>query len=99
MQRSELSPAHEPAPAARSRIGWIVIMSMAVGVLLAVVVVILPVVPAEERAMTGGVLLACPVGGGRLAVLSVHFNHEPQRWAAVPAAFLGLTGVAALSGS
>jgi hypothetical protein len=34
-----------------------------------------------------------------LAVLSVRFSDQPQRWAAAPAAFMGLAGLAALSGS
>ena len=36
---------------------------------------------------------------GLLAVLSVWFSEQPQRWAAAPAAFIGLAGLAALSGS
>jgi pimeloyl-ACP methyl ester carboxylesterase len=99
MQRRKSSPPSELGAAARSRTGLIVVTSMAVGLVLAVVVVVVPVVPAEERALTGGVLLAFALGWGLLAVLSVRFGDQPQRWAAAPAAFMGLTGVAALSGS
>jgi pimeloyl-ACP methyl ester carboxylesterase len=99
VQRRKLSPPSELGAAARSRIDLIVVASMAVSLVLAVAVVVVPVVPAEERALTGAALLAFALGWGLLAVLSVRFGDQPQRWAAAPAAFMGLTGVAALSGS
>jgi pimeloyl-ACP methyl ester carboxylesterase len=97
--RSQLRPADEGRPGARGRTGLVVVASTAVGLVLAVVVVVLPVVPAEERALTGGVLLASAVGWGLLVVLSVRFTDRPQRWAAGPATLAALAGLAALSGS
>ena len=46
-----------------------------------------------EPVITGSVLLAFAAGWALLAGLSVRFTSQPQRWAAVPAAFLGLTGL------
>ncbi len=82
-----------------SRIGLIVAASMAAGLLTAAVLVALPFVPAEENTLTGAVLLGFAVGWALLAVLSVRFSDQPQRWAAAPAAFMAVLGVAALSGS
>ena len=45
------------------------------------------------------VLLGCALGWALLAVLSVRFSDQPQRWAAAPAMFMAVVGVAALSGS
>jgi pimeloyl-ACP methyl ester carboxylesterase len=45
------------------------------------------------------VLLGFALGWALLAVLSVRFSDQPQRWAAAPAAFLAAVGVASLSGS
>jgi hypothetical protein len=45
------------------------------------------------------VLLGFAFGWALLAVLSVRFSDQPQRWAAAPAAFMGLAGLASLSGS
>ena len=44
------------------------------------------------------VLLAFALGCDLLAVLSVRFSDQPQRWAFVPAVFLALTGLVSLSG-
>ena len=84
---------------ARSRIGLIVAASMAAGLIVAVVLVAAPFVPAEENVITGVVLLAFALGWALLAVLSTRFSDQPQRWAAVPAAFMGAAGLASLSGS
>jgi len=44
------------------------------------------------------VLLAVALGWGLLAVLSIRFSDQPQRWAFVPAVFLALAGLVSLSG-
>ena len=72
---------------------------MAAGLLTAAVLVALPFVPAEENTLTGAVLFGFAVGWALLAVLSVRFSDQPQRWAAAPAAFMAVLGVASLSGS
>jgi pimeloyl-ACP methyl ester carboxylesterase len=72
---------------------------MAAGLLAAAVLVAIPLIPAKENVLTGVVLLAFALGWALLAVLSVQFSDQPQRWAAVPAAFMGAAGLASLSGS
>src|SRR4029450_13245352 len=56
-------------------------------------------IAAQENALTGAVLLGFAFGWALLAVLSVRFTDQPQRWAAAPAAFRGLACLASLSGS
>jgi pimeloyl-ACP methyl ester carboxylesterase len=72
---------------------------MAAGLIAAAVLVAIPLIPAKENVLTGVVLLAFALGWALLAVLSVQFSDQPQRWAAVPAAFMGAAGLASLSGS
>ena len=91
------SPAWPPA--ARRRIGLIVAGSMAAGVVAAALLVIAPLAPAEEHSQTGMVLLGCALGWTLLAVLSVRFSDQPQRWTAAAAMFMAVVGVASLSGS
>ena len=52
-----------------------------------------PFVPAQEDAVTGALLCGFAVGWALVAVLSARFTAAPQRWAAVPAAFMGLSGL------
>jgi alpha/beta hydrolase fold len=52
-----------------------------------------PFIPAEEPAVTGAVLCGFALGWAMLAVLSVRFTDQPQRWAAAPALFMGLGGL------
>ena len=87
---------HRPA---KSRIGLIVAISMAVGLVLAIVLVAVPFIPPKRNVLTGVVLLGFAVGWALLAVLSVRFTDQPQRWAAAPAAFMALVGLGSFSGS
>src|SRR5215217_8678739 len=80
-------------PGPRGHIGWIVAGSLATGLLAAVLLAAAPVIPAEERAVTGAVLCGFALGWAMLAVLSVRFTDQPQRWAAAPALFMGLGGL------
>jgi pimeloyl-ACP methyl ester carboxylesterase len=64
-----------------------------VGVLLAVA----PFVPAEEGKVTGALLLGFALGWAMLAILSIRFTEQPQRWAVVPAVFMGLGGLLLLA--
>jgi FtsH-binding integral membrane protein len=98
-QASDLQPSSRLQPRSKSRIGLIVAASMAAGLIVAVVLVAAPFIPAEENVLTGVVLLGFALGWALLAVLSVRFSDQPQRWAAAPAAFMGVAGVASLSGS
>jgi pimeloyl-ACP methyl ester carboxylesterase len=69
---------------------------MAAGLVLAVVLVAAPIIPATENVLTGVVLLAFALGWALLAVLSVRFSDQPQRWAAAPAAFMAVAGLISL---
>ena len=77
----------------RGQIGWIVVGSLVAGLISAALLVVAPFVPATEDGITGAVLGGFAVGWMLLAVLSVRFTDQPQRWALVPAAFMGLGGL------
>jgi pimeloyl-ACP methyl ester carboxylesterase len=85
-------PSH-PDPGPRGKIGWIVAGSLATGLVAAVLLAAAPFIPAEERAVTGAVLCGFALGWAMLAVLSVRFTDQPQRWAAAPALFMGVGGL------
>jgi pimeloyl-ACP methyl ester carboxylesterase len=82
----------QPAPGPRGHIGWVVAGSLATGLVAALVLAAAPFVPAEERAVTGAVLCGFALGWAMLAVLSVRTD-QPQRWAVVPALFMGVGGL------
>jgi pimeloyl-ACP methyl ester carboxylesterase len=85
-------PSH-PDPGPRRNIGWIVAGSLATGLLAALLLAGAPFIPAEERAVTGAVLCGFALGWAMLAVLSVRFTDQPQRWAAAPALVMGGGGL------
>ena len=104
----EWSPSWRPTPPPRTRagtvrptlipgrgdrIGWIVAGSLATGLVAALLLAVAPFIPAEERAVTGAVLCGFALGWAMLAVLSVRFTDQPQRWAAAPALLMGLGGL------
>src|SRR4029450_3420265 len=67
--------------------------SLVTGLVAALVLAFLPFIPAEESNLTGAVLCGFALGWAMLAVLSVRFTDQPQRWAAVPAVLMGLGGL------
>src|SRR3712207_6394980 len=77
----------------RGHIGWVVAGSLATGLVAAVLLAVAPFIPAEEPAVTGAVLCGFALGWAMLAVLSLRFTDQPQRWAAAPALFMGLGGL------
>ena len=81
----------------RRRIGWIVAGSLVSGLVVGLLLVAAPFIPAEESAATGALLLGFAFGWAMLAVLSVRFSDQPQRWAAAPALFMGLGGLLLLA--
>ncbi|ALO67055.1 hypothetical protein AS189_11805 [Arthrobacter alpinus] len=89
------SPAHPSRrdPRARWRIGWVVAGSLAAGLLAALLLVAAPFIRAQESEVTGAVLCGFALGWAMLAILSVRFTEQPQRWAAVPAVFMGVSGL------
>jgi pimeloyl-ACP methyl ester carboxylesterase len=56
-----------------------------------------PFTPPTENVLTGVLLLAFALGWALLAVLSIRFSDQPQRWAFVPAGFLAVAGLVSLS--
>jgi pimeloyl-ACP methyl ester carboxylesterase len=67
--------------------------SQIVGLAVAIFLVLGPMSGDSEPTITGSVLLAFGLGWGLLAVSSTRFTDQPQRWALVPAASLGLVGL------
>src|SRR4051794_38017095 len=84
------APAAEPPP--RRRPAMVVGGSLLAGLLAAVALVAGPLAGGAEPAITGGLLLGFAAGWALLAGLSVRFTDRPQRWAAVPAAAMGISG-------
>src|SRR4051795_11482988 len=83
------APAAEPPP--RRRPAVVVAGSLLAGLAAAVALVAGPLAGGREAVITGGLLLGFAAGWGLLAVLSARFPDRPQRWAAVPAAAMGIT--------
>ena len=75
------------------RIGRVVAGSLVTGLLAALLLVAAPFIQVEENDITGAVLWGFALGWAMLAVLSVRFTDQPQRWAVVPAGFLGVSGL------
>jgi pimeloyl-ACP methyl ester carboxylesterase len=63
------------------------------GLIAGLVLVAAPFIKAEERDVTGALLLGFAAGWALLAVLSEQFSDQPQRWAAAPAAFMAVGGL------
>jgi pimeloyl-ACP methyl ester carboxylesterase len=80
----------------RGHIGWLVAGSLTIGLLAALALAAAPFVPAEEARVAGAVLWGVALGWAMLAVLSARTTDQPQAWAAVPAVFMGLGGLALL---
>lgn len=79
------------------RMGWIVAVSMATGLVAALVFATLPFDPVEESAITGAGLCGFASGWAGLWLLSLRYTDQPQRWAMWPALFMGLGGVLLVS--
>jgi hypothetical protein len=77
----------------RGHIGLIVAGSLATGVVAALLLVAAPFIRVQEDDITGAVLCGFALGWAMLAVLSVRFTDQPQRWAVVPAVFMGVSGL------
>ena len=85
--------------APEGHIGLIVAASLAAGLVAALVLVAAPFIPAKDNILISVVLLAFALGWALLAVLSVRFSTQPQRWAAAPAVFFAVAGLVSLLGS
>src|SRR5438445_3170256 len=78
------------------RVGLIVAGSLITGFVVALVLVIGPFGGAQEHVIMGTALLGWALGWGLLAVLSMRWTDQPQRWAAEPAALMALAGASLL---
>lgn len=77
-------------------IGLIVAASMFGGLILALILTLLVFGGATEPVISGVALLAFALGWALLAWLSDRRTDQPQRWAYVPAIFMGVLGLAHL---
>ncbi|SHN88690.1 alpha/beta hydrolase fold [Geodermatophilus obscurus] len=81
----------------RGPIRRIIAGSLLTGAVLAAVLPLLLFAGAPEALITGSALLGFAAGWAVLALLSTRMTSQPQRWAWVPAAALGATGVGLLA--
>jgi pimeloyl-ACP methyl ester carboxylesterase len=89
--------APEPvSPVRKGHLGLIVAGSMLAGLIMALVLTLLVFGGATEPIITGVALLAFAFGWAMLAWLSGRRTDQPQRWAFVPAIFMGVLGLAHL---
>src|SRR4051794_35601230 len=80
----------------RGPIRRIIVGSLVTGAVLAAVLLLIVFAGAPEPVITGSALLGFAVGWALLAALSARMTDQPQRWAWVPAAALGATGLGLL---
>src|SRR5438093_2567788 len=83
-------------PKRKGRISLIVAGSLIAGLVVALVFVIGPFGGAEEHVIMGTALLGWALGWTLLAVLSIRWSDQPQRWTLVPAALMALAGASLL---
>ncbi|TCM39529.1 alpha/beta hydrolase [Kribbella sp. VKM Ac-2568] len=87
----------EPAPGPRrSHVGGVVAGSLAAGFAAAVILPFLPVDTVNVDFATAMVLFGFALGWALMAVLSIRFTDQPQRWAVAPAIFMALSGALVL---
>jgi len=86
------SPALVAGSSPRRRPAVVVAGSLLAGLASAVALVVGPLAGSREAVITGGLLLGFAAGWALLAVMSARFTERPQRWAAVPAAAMGIAG-------
>jgi len=104
MTRSKKSLSEAPpiygraavAPGRKRRVGPVVAASLFAGLLTAAVFAVVAFAGAEEHVIAGTVMLAFALGWALLAACSARWTDQPQRWAAVPAGFMGLVGAGLL---
>ncbi len=80
----------------RLRVGPVVVTSLPASFIVAAGLVLGPFGGAPEHVITGVALLALAAGWAALAILTTRLSDRPQRWAAAPAACLGLAGLGLL---
>ncbi|TDO56694.1 pimeloyl-ACP methyl ester carboxylesterase [Kribbella sp. VKM Ac-2571] len=102
MLRNDIAPTSgdKVAPVAsaprRSHLGGVVAGSLAAGFVAAVALPFLPAGTVDTNFSTAMVLLGFALGWALIAVLSLRFTDQPQRWAVVPAIFMVVSGMLVL---
>jgi pimeloyl-ACP methyl ester carboxylesterase len=74
-------------------VGRVIAGSLAAGIVTALFLVIVVFPGATESVVTGSILSVFGLGWAMMAVLSARYTTQPQRWARVPAAYLGVSGL------
>jgi pimeloyl-ACP methyl ester carboxylesterase len=77
-------------------IGKVVALSLGAGLAAAVLLPFVPWPTVDANFATGMVLIGFALGWALLAGLSIRLTDQPQQWAVLPAAFMGLAGVLVL---
>jgi pimeloyl-ACP methyl ester carboxylesterase len=98
-QDQNLQQPRRTPPIRSGRIRLVVGGSIASGLVAALALVAAPSIPAEQNALTGVALLGFALGWTLLAMPSARLSDQSQRWAAAPAAFMAVVGLALLSGA
>jgi pimeloyl-ACP methyl ester carboxylesterase len=98
-QDGDLQQLRRPPRTTGGRIVLIVVASLAAGLVVGFALVAAPFIPARVNVLAGVVLLGFAFGWVLLAVLSIRFSDQPQRWAAAPVLFFALAGAIPLIGS
>ena len=99
---SEIAPtsggavAPVAADSRRSHIGGVVAGSLFAGLISAVILPFLPASTVDADFSTAMVLFGFAFGWALMAVLSIRFTDQPQRWAVVPAIFMALSAALVL---
>ena len=75
----------------------LVAVSMVTGLTIALILVLVVFAGAGEAVITGAALLGFASGWALLAVLTAQLTDSPQRWAAVPAVVMAVTGAGLLA--
>jgi pimeloyl-ACP methyl ester carboxylesterase len=77
---------------------WVVVaVSMVTGLTIALILILVVFAGAGEAVITGAALLGFASGWALLAVLTAQVTDSPQRWAAVPAVVMAVTGAGLLA--
>jgi pimeloyl-ACP methyl ester carboxylesterase len=86
--------APDPPEASRpTGVRRVLVFSLVAGAVTAALLAVVVFPGATESVVTGSVLLGFGLGWSLIAVLSVRMTSHPQRWAAVPAVAMTVTGL------
>ncbi len=91
-----LHAGSETVAAPRGPVARIVAASVVAGLVASLVLALVVFAGATEATITGSMLVAFGAGWAVMGVLSARFTDRAQRWTAVPAAAMGLTGLGLL---